>query len=142
MNKRLGQKLLRLADTIEQNSFLGNLKLGAGKRPPDEGYVYNGEDSFDMSHRTDIRDRVYPSVYIADAIKEAATDQYVAQINVSRRFGLAWEQVAKLDKVAASTHNLVQRGQRVANFLRRVVANPNYIGINRRPTTGAVAASL
>lgn len=51
-----------------------------------------------------------------------------AQDIVVDELGLTYEQVAKLERVAASDHCLYRRAERVANFLRKVVDIPGYMG--------------
>jgi hypothetical protein len=99
-------------------------------------------ESIALGATKDSKGREYASVYLAKRAGFDPTNQYIAQKNVASRFGLTEGQVEKLDKVAASTHNIVQRADRVSRFLRRVAENPSYMGFPSRSTNGAVAATL
>lgn len=103
------------------------------------GATASGVDTGDS---TDKKGRKYPSVFLAERAGFTPTSQYDAQRDVVNGFGLTMEQAEKVDKLAASTHNLKQRSQRVAHFIRNVATVPGYVGQSRPSTTGAVARSL
>jgi hypothetical protein len=104
--------------------------------------VLGASESIALGNTKDSKGREYASVYLAKRAGFDPASQFSAQQNVVSRFGLTSEQVEKLDKVAASTHNIMQRADRVSRFLRRVAENPSYIGFPSRSTNGAVAATL
>ncbi len=113
-----------------------------GTRPgPEHARLGAGSPSYIRPY-CDRLGRTYPTVYLARRVGYAPGSRWTAQTLVASHFGLTAAQAAKVDQVAASTHNLKQRAQRVARFLRRAATEPGYIGLNRQPTTGAVAATL
>lgn len=92
---------------------------------------------------TDPKERTYASVALAGGKgRKAPQNQYDAQQALTRKFGLSLEQAEKVDSVAASTHNLIQRTERVVGFLSKVIENPDYVGRPSRTTNGAVGRSL
>lgn len=128
MNRGQKVALKHAANAIDGTRPAGHVELGAARYISRYYTTYNG--------------RPFASVYLAKRAGRTPTNQFNAQEFVANHYGLSNSQAAKVDRVAASTHNIKQRAQRVARFLRRVAENPTYVGIERKPTTGAVAASL
>lgn len=128
MNKGQKVALRHAANAIDGTRPAGGATLGA--------------TPFTSSVATDRHGRPFASTYLARRAGYTPTSQTGAQDTVTQHYGLSTTQVVKLDKVAASTHNLKQRSQRVAAFLRRVAEDPSYTGLNRSATTGAVSATL
>lgn len=126
-----GQKvaLRHAANAIDGTRPAGGIKLGA------ESYVSDATTK-------DRAGRLFASSYLAQRAGYEPTTQRNAQGYVVSAYGLTQEQVEKLDRVAASTHNLTQRADRVAAFLRRAATQEGYLGLPSRTTTGAVAATL
>jgi hypothetical protein len=129
MNKGQKVALKHAANAIDGTRPAGGVKLGALS-------FVSESTSFDH------KGRPLASSYLAQRAGWLPPNQKSAQVIVEKQFGLTSAQVAKLDRLAASTHNIRQRGERVARFLRKCVEQPGYVGINRKATTGAVAASL
>lgn len=111
-----------------------------GTRPA--GGATLGAAPYTSSTASDRYGRPFASTYLARRAGYSPANQMSAQQLVTDHYGLSASQAVKLDRVAASTHNLKQRSQRVAAFLRRVAADPSYTGLNRAVTTGAVGATL
>lgn len=132
MNKGQKVALKHAANAIDGTRPLGHIELGANSI---DGFQYS-------SNTTDRHDRPFASVHLARRAGYTPGSLNSAKALVAKHFGLTLEQVNKVERVAASTHNIVQRAQRVATFLRRVAEEPTYVGFTRQATTGAVAASL
>ena len=128
MNKGQKVALKHAANAIDGTRPVGGATLGAAP--------------FTGSGTTDRHGRPYASAYLASRVGLNPTSNPHARQLISAHFGLTEAQAAKLDSVAASTHNLKQRSQRVAAFLRRVAEDPTYVGAKRSATTGAVSATL
>jgi hypothetical protein len=132
MKKGSKVALKHAANAIDGTRPIGGVELGA--RAKDLGISTFASQ--------DVKGRPFPSVYLAKRAGFAPNSQASAQRFVADTFGLSAAQVEKLDDVAASTHNIVQRAGRVARFIRRVVEQPGYVGFPSRQTNGAVGASL
>ncbi len=131
MNKGQKVALRHAANAIDgTRPATGHIQLGARAGAPA------------VLNTVDHRSRPFASVYLARRAGYTPLSQVGAQSLIVDIFGLTAAQAAKVDRVAASTHNLKQRAQRVARFLRRVVVEPTYVGSTRQPTTGAVASTL
>ena len=131
MNKGQKVALRHAANAIDgTRPATGHVRLGA---------IAGSPSVYDTSDR---RLRPFPSVYLARRAGFEPTSQVTAQAFVSKHFGLTTVQAGKVDRVAASTHNVKQRAERVARFLRRVALEPTYVGTTRQATSGAVAATL
>lgn len=127
-----GQKvaLRHAANAIDGTRPVGGVKLGAN-----DGTIFLAV--------VDRKARPFAVTYLARRIGPGRVFLLPAvKATVQSHYGLTEGQVEKLEKVAASTHNLKQRAERVAAFLRRVAQDPSYVGLPSRQTTGAVAATL
>jgi hypothetical protein len=131
MTKGQKNKLHFASKAIANGYEKGTVKLGASE--------FSAPSSFRVADR---HGRPFASVYLARRAGYAPTSQYNAQSIIESAYGLSATQAAKVDRVAASTHNVKQRGERVGRFLARVAHDPSYVGMDRSATTGAVAASL
>ncbi len=128
MNKGQKVALRHAANAIDgTRPAKGHVQLGAG---PSGGFI------------ADRHNRPFTAVYLARRAGYVSVGYEQARAIVYAHYGLSSTQTTKLDAVAASTHNIKQRAERVARFLRRVAQDPTYVGLPQRPTTGAVAATL
>jgi hypothetical protein len=128
MNKGQKVALRHAANAIDgTRPATGHVQLGAGTG---------------LAFTVDRHNRPFTAVYLAKRAGRTPTSGLAAQAIVACHYGLSTAQVVKLEAVAASTHNIKQRAERVARFLRRVAQDPTYVGVTRQPTTGAVAATL
>ena len=128
MNKGQKVALRHAANAIDGTRPVGGATLGASP--------------YTSSTASDRHGRPFASTYLARRAGYTPASQTSAQQLVTDHYGLSDAQVTKLDRVAASTHNLKQRSQRVAAFLRRIAEDPSYTGLTRTATTGAVGATL
>ena len=127
MNKGQKVSVRHAANAIDgTRPATGHVQLGAGP----------------STTTTDRHNRPFTAVYLAKRAGYAPVDLSHARALVTIHYGLSSAQTTKLESVAASTHNIKQRAERVARFLRRVAQDPTYVGFSRQPTTGAVAATL
>ena len=115
MNKGQKVALKHAANAIEGIRPAGGVRLGA----------VDFETQY-LSH--DNKGRPFPAKYLADRAGLKYQNHTEAKAQVSEHFGLTPAQVLKLGAVARSTHNIKQRGQRVATFLRKVAEVDGYVG--------------
>lgn len=97
-----------------------------GTRPV--GGVVLGKNTGEQYATEDAKGRNFAVTYLARRGGTSVTDLGLVKLFVQKHYGLTEAQVARLESTAASTHNLKQRSERVARFLRRVVAQPGYAG--------------
>jgi hypothetical protein len=109
------------------------LKRAANAIDGTTGYgVVLGADGDAYGTRTDFAGNQYSSVYLSLRGGRTIVGKGSALLPVCEVYGLTPRQVVKMESVANSTHNLKQRSQRVANFLRRCVDQPGYEGLPQR----------